>query len=289
MSRDFLARSFQATTRLAGKPAPRVHPRRAFTLVELLVVIAIIAILSALLLPGLASARQRARRIQCLNNQKQLTITWQLYVVDNADKLPANGKNDMPSPLYKLWVQGTFANTSGDDNKFMLDPQYALFASYLQTGRVYVCPTDQETVNYYGQFYPKVRSYAMNAYLGWTDWNWTWDVRLASPNLYRVFLKQSELTANMPTGTFLFQDVHPNSICWPYFGVQMQQDSFFNFPGSSHSRGAVVSFTDGHVDWHRWRDRRTITAFSSNYHQHDDASLGNQDMVWLRERTTVRR
>jgi prepilin-type processing-associated H-X9-DG protein len=91
----------------------------------------------------------------------------------------------------------------------------------------------------------------------------------------------------MPSGVFSFQDVNPNSICWPFFGVQMVQDSFFNFPNASHSKGGVVSFADGHVEFHRWRDQRTITAFSTDYHAHADASPNNQDIYWLRERTTV--
>jgi prepilin-type processing-associated H-X9-DG protein len=124
----------------------------------------------------------------------------------------------------------------------------------------------------------------MNAYLGWQG---AWDTRLSA--LYRVYKKHSDLVAPMPSGIFAFQDAHPSSICWPYFGVQMVNDSFFNFPNSSHSQGGVVSFSDGHVEHHKWRDPRTITARASDYHRHNEPSPGNQDLVWLRTRTTIRK
>lgn len=268
----------------------RLRIRCGFTLIEVLVVIAIIAVLAALLLPAVARAKRQARRVQCIGNQKQLATAWLLYVTDHSDWVVGNGGNIDPDPSLKRWVQGSFVNASANaTDQYILSPTYAQFAPYIRTIRIYVCPTDRDTVRVGGVEHSTKRSYSLNAYAGWQD---RWDTRMtpvsAGSPTHRIFKKHSQMSVAMPRGTFLFTDVSSNSICGPAFGMNMDRDVFFNFPASTHERGAVLSFSDGHVEWHRWTDARTIRAYSADYHNHGEPSPGNLDLAWLRERTTVR-
>jgi prepilin-type N-terminal cleavage/methylation domain-containing protein len=86
----------------------RKSAQEAFTLIELLVVIAIIAILAGMLLPGLARAKETAKRISCVNNLKQLSLALSLYGDDNRGLFPVRSLGETNNPRWPGRLRETY-------------------------------------------------------------------------------------------------------------------------------------------------------------------------------------
>jgi prepilin-type N-terminal cleavage/methylation domain-containing protein len=99
--------------------------RMAFTLIELLVVIAIIAVLASLLLPALARAKERGRRIKCASNLKQQTVAMHLFTSD-----------------YNLYPWRVPIAEGGSQRRTNVFSSYRVMSNDLVTPLIVVCPSD---------------------------------------------------------------------------------------------------------------------------------------------------
>lgn len=266
-------------------PFSRRRSRGGFTLIELLVVIAIIAILASILLPALAKAKQQAHRITCINNARQLTVTWVLYSGDHEERLVANGAQTGPGRS-TLWVGGAYHNfrPAFTNPLYLLDPKLAAFAPYLTDKAPYKCPSDKTThIVVRGRPVPQIRSYALNLYVGPNE---SMSERLSA----RFVTYRTTAQIATPSMTFLFQDVTPQSLCTPAFILPMpgQGDRWFHLPATHHNNGGVLTFADGHAEAHRWLDSRTLRSTTLGQRiAHESPAANSRDLQWLRDRTTV--
>ena len=253
------SRVVQAFTRNKNPEQGASRMNFGFTMVELLVVIAVIGILAALLLPSLAKAKQQARGIQCLNNNKQLITAWTMYADDNNGFIPPNVDGVDGKGVWTNWVAGTMSSSVDRTNAALLiDPRESLIASYIQNPVIFKCPGDR-SVN--------VRSMAINHRMNPVRYLGVPVFTAGKHADYAIFRRLSDI--QRPSDIFVTLDERSDSINDSYFVVDasntgnvdglgpVQPYWIIDYPASYHNGGANISFADGHVEKHKWTNPTT--------------------------------
>jgi len=235
--------------------------RYGFTLIELLVVIALIALLAAMLLPAISTAKARTQGMACLNNNRQLAAAWLLYADDHNDRLPYN----LGGPNRESVAQRTNLNWVNNILNWELDPDNtntatiteASLAPYAsRVAGIYRCPADSvlSAIQRQAGWSRRVRSYSMNMMVGDAGDLSQQGFNLNNPD-YVQFFKLSSIPK--PASIFVFLDEHPDSINDGYFLNKAYYREWMDLPASYHNGAATFSFADGHSLMRRWQYAKT--------------------------------
>jgi prepilin-type N-terminal cleavage/methylation domain-containing protein/prepilin-type processing-associated H-X9-DG protein len=230
--------------------------QKGFTLIELLVVIAIIAILMALLMPALELVREQGQRMVCLANLRQLMLAWDFYNDDNDGRI-VNGDTEEYGifPNEPCWVKKDWVTTASTlptptlDEKKQAILDGALYP-YVKNVKVYSCPT---------LLAGNLRTYCMADSMNCTGWPRPdgdaspYDrvrirhiTEINSPHIRITFLDDGG-TAGATQGGWTLYSIY-DAHCWEWWDP----------PPIRHGDGTNFAFVDGHVEYWKWEDPRTV-------------------------------
>lgn len=262
-----------------------------FTLIELLVVIAVIAVLMSILMPALNRAREQGRRAGCLSNLKNLTLAWIMYADDNSDKIVngSSGEYGTEGTNGTYWVKLDYDRNMTEMAKKQAIMNGALWP-YAKTLKVYKCATATREVSYStGSVSRPIRSYSISDAMNCKGWETTMNDKV---KIIKLRLKIKD-----PANRTVFLD--DGGTCPSAMGgwtVWATKFSWWDPPPVRHGDGTQFSFGDGHADYHKWDDPRTIE-FGKRIPlvaNNGEIQADNPDMVWAslvvwgQDATTIR-
>ena len=233
MNQSLLSNSQSTTCRVVRSSThPLFLTRGAFTLIELLVVIAIIAILSAILFPVFARAKEAAKSTSCVSNLRQIQMGWMLYNSDYEDTLMRFSTSSATTDYY-WW---------GSWDGITFRPEQGLLFPYMKSHQVHSCPS----------FDNRLRTN-----LGLTGYGYNVDFLSPSnfppPDFNEVPIPVIESQIEEPADTVAFAD-SARINTFQYSAPTLEGNTYLEEPSAEfptfharHNGAGNVAWTDGHV------------------------------------------
>ncbi|MHC4120335.1 MAG: type II secretion system protein [Planctomycetota bacterium] len=257
-----------------------MRKRKGFTLIELFLVIAVVALLIAILIPILQSARERGRRAVCTANLRQLHLAWWSYAEDHDGRIVViHGQYPKPpSKHIKSWAHKLiWINT---DKEFHVEEGFLW--PYIKSRKIYSCPATPRSlrldrgsnvcyrlsgglkIKHDLSHYANIGKFLATSY------------KIKQSGRRMLFFDLGRSRGHNADDSYIGHQI-----------VNAPKESWrqYDYPPVHHSNGTCLSFVDGHIEYWKWKDPRTIKVGRDGPRNHwqgfNDEQPGNQDLARL--------